>query len=46
MILLSLGASTVDARRGFGRIATHEAEGEGGRLPSGRKRKEKRELGT
>ena len=30
MILLSLSASTIDARRGFGGVSTHEANGGGG----------------
>src|SRR5216684_642014 len=32
MILLSLGASPIDAGCSFGRISTHKAEGKGGRL--------------
>ena len=38
MILLSLSASTIDARRSFGGISTHEAKGESG-YKGGRKGK-------
>lgn len=41
MILLSLSASAIDARRSFGGISTHEAEGESG-YKGGRKGKGKK----